>query len=127
MKENGPGFDFEVKFGEGREGSFLHIITNLRCARLKVEHKADRKARETGNVFIEFSQKGRPSGIAVTKSDYYAIEFEENCWVILPTVRLKEIARTWLKEHPESRRKGGDRDLYVGVVLPLREIVRGRP
>lgn len=124
MKENGPGFDFEVKYGEGREEAFIHVVLNLPCKSLRFEHKADRKARDTGNVFIEFRQKGRPSGLAVTKAEFYAIEFDEWCWVLLPTPRLKSIVKTYLKRHPEAKRMGGDRNLYEGAILPLVELVR---
>ena len=36
------------------------------------EVKADRQAHTTGNIAIEFEYNNKPSGISVTRADYYA-------------------------------------------------------
>lgn len=40
---------------------------------MKYEVKTDFKAVITGNIYIEFIQFGRPSGISITYSDFYII------------------------------------------------------
>jgi hypothetical protein len=69
-----------------------------------VEVKSERYASITNNLAIEFKYKGRPSGINITKADYYAYYIlhtgngtvegdikKEECYII-PTNELREIA-----------------------------------
>lgn len=37
------------------------------------EIKSDRKSKDTGNLFIETSYRGEPSGLAYTKADFFVI------------------------------------------------------
>ena len=50
---------------------------------------------------IEYMQQGRPSGIATTEADYWCYIFtngdDDAVYVIIPTDRLKEIAREQYK------------------------------
>lgn len=112
------GFDIDLRHGEAGEQAFVHVFLKA-----KVEHKRDDKCRVTGNVFIEYKQKGRPSGIAVTTANWWAIEYDEECWVIVPTDRLKALARQAAKE-PRRLVKGGDNNLYDGVLVPIEWLVR---
>lgn len=111
------GFDIDLAKAGLREDAFANVLFKA-----TVEHKSDKRARETGNVFIEFKQKGRDSGIAVTTAQFWAIEFDDDCWIVIPTERLKRIAR---KAYRANRsRFGGDFDQYEGVVVPLTELLR---
>ena len=92
----------------------------------KIECKSDRLAIETGNVFIEYAQYGRPSGIAITTADYWAIEYDKNCWIFLPTLVLKTIARRAYR-YKWRRRPGGDNDKFDGVVVPIQWLVNLQP
>ena len=86
----------------------------------RVEVKSDAIARRTGNLFVEYRQRGRPSGIAVTEAEYWAFEYDQDCWLVVPTQRLLEITREVYRDYPERRRKGGDFNLYDGVLVPIR-------
>ncbi len=37
------------------------------------EVKADKKSEETGNIFIETSHRGNPSGLCATNADYFVV------------------------------------------------------
>lgn len=56
------------------------------------EVKRDRRTHETGNVVIEFESSGRPSGIAVTKADFwmYIVDDEPTIFII-PVDELKAL------------------------------------
>ena len=70
-----------------------------------VEVKSERYASITNNLAIEFQYKGRPSGISITKADFYVYYIlhtgngtvkgdikREECYMI-PTDELREIAK----------------------------------
>ncbi len=111
------GFDIDLRHGLAREDALVDVFLKA-----KVEHKCDEKARRTGNLFIEYRQKGRPSGIAVTTADWWAFEFDDETWLIVPTEKLKRLAR--LAYQQNRRAKGGDNNLYEGVLLPTEWLVR---
>jgi hypothetical protein len=111
------GFDIDLRHGLAREDALVDVFLKA-----KVEHKCDEKARRTGNLFIEYRQKGRPSGIAVTAADWWAFEFDDETWLIVPTEKLKRLAR--LAYQQNRRAKGGDNNLYEGVLLPTEWLVR---
>lgn len=111
------GFDIDLLHGKAREDAFAHVLT-----RAKVECKSDGKCRSTGNVFIEFRQRGRDSGIKTTTADWWAIEYADDCWVVLPTQRLIALARQAYRVKGSVR--GGDGDEYEGVLIPIEWFVR---
>lgn len=66
--------------------------------RLSLEIKTDvlvSEKRDTGNMFIEYECRGKPSGISVTKSDIFITYFKNlnELWAI-PTPKLKELIST---------------------------------
>ena len=104
-------FDIALHEGELAETEFAQAI------RLAfVEHKDDRMARKTGNVFIEYSQRTGPSGISTTAAQFWAMRYAEDCWFFMPTSLLRALAtRAW---NEGRRRPGGDFD-NEGVLIPL--------
>lgn len=113
------GFDLDLKHGKLREEALGAILRGDQ----KVEIKSDGKCRETGNLFIEYRQKGRPSGIAVTEADYWAFEFADDNWLIVPTGKLKAIARQAYMD-PRNRKRGGDYNEYEGVLVRIESLVK---
>lgn len=108
------GWDLDIVHGNLREGAFGRLLKEG-----GVEVKSDGKCRLTGNVFIEFRQHGRPSGIAEDKgSQYWAIEYDDDHWIVIPTERLKQIARVAYRNG--YRKRGGDYDGFEGVCFPLK-------
>lgn len=112
------GFDIELRYGEAREDAFVWVLYEADVAIKTIEHKSDLACRRTGNVFVEYRQKGRPSGISTTQSDYWATEFDDDCWVIIPTKRMKQIARRAMRDKGR-RTRGGDFNNYEGVLVPI--------
>lgn len=53
-----------------------------------VEVKFDRKSKETGNIFIECSFNGEPSGIEATTADFWIItDGEVSYWIETETLK----------------------------------------
>lgn len=61
------------------------------------EVKTDIKAIKTNNIFIEYVQKGKPSGISVTEANYYiiVIPYDENpLYLQIDVSQLKQLIDT---------------------------------
>jgi hypothetical protein len=54
-----------------------------------IEVKCDRIAVKTGNVYIEYESRGKPSGISTSQADYWVYKFDEESAVIFKTEALK--------------------------------------
>jgi hypothetical protein len=88
----------------------------------RIEVKSDGKCQSTGNLFVEYKQKGRPSGLATTEAQRWAFEYAPDCWIIVPTQRLRGLCRLAYKQ--KRIQKGGDHNEYEGVLLPIQWLVR---
>lgn len=117
-RQPGAGFDFDLKFGEARESAFVKAVTSAH-----VEHKSDQKVRVTGNLFIEF-QQGEPSkdsGIAVSEADFWAIEYADECWLVIRRSHLREIAR---RAYEKGLIKRGGDNHNIGVLIPVEWVLQ---
>ena len=119
---NNNKFDIDLKYGQIREEKLADILQNE-----KVEVKTERdKWKETGNICIEFSCRGKPSGIAVTEAKWWvhvlANGDDTSCMLMFPTEKLKEIARKYYANGKIVN--GGDDNLSKMVLLPLKEIFK---
>ena len=110
------GFDLDLRHGEAREDALVHAMLGTH-----VEVKSDGRCRYTGNVFVEFRHRGRPSGLATTTAERWAIEYDDDAWLIVPTDRVRDLARRALAE--ERRALGGDEDQSEGALVPVRWFV----
>lgn len=104
---------FDLDFSYGREGEKLveQLLTNGKT----VEVKRDRRWHQTNNVYIEVecwyvaSQSWEPSGLSVTKADYWAFVLEEGV-VMVPTDYVRFVVKNWgheiTCEIPPNRSRG---------------------
>lgn len=60
----------------------------------KYEIKCDLKANETNNIFIEYLQFGKPSGIQTTKADFYIIIVPPMTFIIIDVLELTFLIET---------------------------------
>ena len=119
---NDNKFDIDLQYGQVREEKLSDILQNA-----KIEVKTERdKWKETGNICIEFSCRGKPSGIAVTEAKWWvhvlANGDDTSCMLMFPTEKLKEIARKYYANGKIV--DGGDDNLSKMVLLPLKEIFK---
>lgn len=114
----GSAFDIDLRRGEANEDALVHLFL-----RSRVEVKTDYEARRTGNVAVEFyqGQPRRPSGIAVTKAEWYALHLVDIAWVLIETDRLKRLARVAHQQFGNTRM--GDNH-NIGVLVPIEWLLR---
>jgi hypothetical protein len=110
-------FDLDLQFGQEGEELFRHILTG----RETIEVKRDRQSSKTGNAVIEYKYKGRPSGLAITKANWWGFIFNDDTLVLIRTIKLKEIARKFY--HLGKTVKGGDKKASDMILVPITELI----
>lgn len=113
--EHNSDFKYDLAFGVEGELSFVDLVNK------SVEVKRDRVAHKTGNVFIEYESRGRPSGISTSQSDFYAYYISDVC-ILISTEKLKDICRKHLNTSKDI--KGGDNNTSKGILLPVIELFK---
>ena len=111
-------FRYDLKVGQVAEQALAAIFEGK-----KVEVKRDRKARLTGNIFVEYESRGKPSGISTSEADYWCFVVEET-FILLTAQRLKEIVEPL--KGTDKERRGGDNNTSVGVLLRIADIITPR-
>lgn len=114
MKYNSD-FRHDLEVGQVGEKALASILLNK-----TIEVKTDFGTQKTGNLFVEYHSRGKPSGIATSEADYWCFIISNHQLVIIETERLKEICR----EHWDRRVKGGDSNTSLGVLVPVISIVK---
>jgi hypothetical protein len=93
----------------------------------KIELKTETyQWRRTGNIAIEYRQKGQPSGIAVTEAEYWIHQLCDDdgstlVYLMFPIDRLKPLARE--RYRAGHHRRGGDGGGFEMVLLSLRDLL----
>jgi hypothetical protein len=115
-KEYDIDFKRDLKFGLEWENELKEILCND-----KIEVKTDKRWSDTGNIAIEIESRGKPSGLSVTKSDYWAFilwqKDERPNIMLIPIDRLRTITSYF-----QSKKKvvmGGDANTSKLVLVPL--------
>lgn len=77
-----------------------------------------RISADTGNMYIEFSDRGKPSGISTTEADYYVVYFIhlQEFW-LTPVEKLKQL----ISENKFRPEKGGDDFMAIGYLIARNE------
>lgn len=115
-------FDIDLREGKASEDAFVHVML-----RSKVEHKRDKKAARTGNVAIEIACKDRNgdgvgSGLNITTAEFWAVEYFENCWLVLPTDIVKNLTR--IAAQQDRKQWIGDGNNHLNVLVPIEWFVK---
>jgi hypothetical protein len=115
---------FDIQLGAARDDEDrLAARLQNSSIELKTEfHDWDR----TGNLFIEYFNRGQPSGIDATAADYWFHELLDRdgqtaAYIVVPTERLRRIVHDW-KGTPADV-CGGDGKLSRGIKLKLTNIL----
>jgi hypothetical protein len=96
-------------------------------AKLFAEKKLELKTevdwwQKTGNICIEYTDRGKPSGIATTEADYWVQELRTPegtvAYIIFPVARLKEIMN-----HSGKPKNGiGDDRGVDAILIPIKKL-----
>ena len=104
-------FRHDLEVGQLAEQALADILENK-----TVEVKNDLKAMTTGNLFIEFMSRGKPSGIDKTEADYWCFCVGD-VFLLIETEKLKNLIEPL--KNTNAERVGGDNNTSVGILLPL--------
>jgi hypothetical protein len=113
-------FDIDLEYGNMGEQMVAEVLLKS-----KLESKRDRKARQTGNIAVEFESRGKPAGLATTDADWWVfiIEDESNhpLMLFIHVGNLKEICRTIYELRGWNY--GGDDNTSKMVLVKLKELL----
>tara|TARA_Y100000996_G_scaffold411382_1_gene395426 strand:- start:353 stop:712 length:360 start_codon:yes stop_codon:yes gene_type:complete len=113
--EYNSDFRYDLKVGQVAEQALAAIFEGK-----KVEVKRDRKARLTGNVFVEYESRGKPSGISTSEADYWCFVIEET-FILITSSSLKAIVEPL--KGTDKERRGGDNNTSVGVLIRITDLI----
>ena len=102
-------FKYDLKVGQVAEKQVAELLQGK-----KVEVKRDLKAKTTGNLYIEYESRGKPSGISRSEADYWCFAFE-NLFIFIATNKLKEMIEPMKGSTMDKR--GGDKNSSKGILL----------
>lgn len=113
-------FKYDLEIGKIGE-KLLNDILTLK----KIEVKRDSWIYKSGNIAIEYESRNKPSGIAKSQADYWAIIFsggyQDEIILIIEQNRLKKICRKYyLKGNIKCM---GDDNTSKAVLIPIKEIL----
>lgn len=113
-------FDMQLAEAIINERKLYEIFTAKKIE--KVELKSESYLWElSGNICIEISQRGKPSGIMITEADYWVHELKRDgktlCYLMFPIERLKELVAEY--DAKGWRRRGGDNKEFEMVLVPI--------
>jgi hypothetical protein len=113
-------FRFDLEFGvlEG-ETWFADMISNN-----KFEVKTDRQTEETGNIYIEYQSRGKPSGIKTTQADFWVYKVGPGKAIVIETIELKKrITKLVLEGRAYTNIRGGDNNTSLGVLIRVKDLL----
>lgn len=114
-------FKFDLQIGQVYERKLGELIGGDK----KVEVKRDFQATKTGNIFVEYHSRNKPSGISTTEAEYYCYWLDEDLAVFIGIDNLKTLCRQYYGT--ERNIRGGDMNTSRGILLPVEALVkRGR-
>lgn len=114
-------FKYDLKVGQVGE-QLLNSILSTKT----IEVKRDSWIYKSGNIAIEYESRGKPSGIAKSQADYWAIifsgDYKDEVVLLIKQNRLKEITRHYYRKG--NIKSMGDNNSSKAVLIPITEILK---
>jgi hypothetical protein len=114
FKQN-DNYEYDLMLGLIAEKGVAEILQNQ-----QIEVKRDFRALETGNVFIEYKLRDRPSGLSTSTASFYCFVLSESKMIFIKSSELKEICRPYIGTSRDIL--GGDNMHSKGILLPIKEL-----
>jgi|TARA_R100000479_G_scaffold42169_1_gene19051 hypothetical protein len=111
-------FRYDLEVGQVAEKLLANIFKNK-----TIEVKNDLKALKTGNLFIEYHSRGKPSGISTTQAEYWCF-LVKDVFILIRTDDLKDILRPLFNTKADI--KGGDNNTSSGILLKIEQLIKGQ-
>ena len=113
-------FQYDLKIGEAAEDWVNDLFSNGK----KIEVKNDLMAHKTGNIYIEFQSRGKPSGLAKTIADYWIYRINQSDFALIIEVnKLKQVCREFYKSG-KYLKVGGDDNTSKGFLIPIHVLIQ---
>lgn len=100
-KKKDNTWDFKINFDKSG-GQTFELKTDVYCIPPSEVNGKKIKGRDSGNIFIEFSCRGKDSGVRVTQADWFVYYF-------------KYLNELWMIKVPELKELIHDNNFRVGV------------
>jgi len=109
-------FEKDLSYGKKHEKLVMKSMENF-------ELKTDRKAYQTGNVYVEFESRNKNSGIRTSKSNTWIFKIvnakDTHLFSIhIPLSRLKKLVSKDYRVVP-----GGDNLTSKGYLVPIKDLI----
>lgn len=122
MSKPEPRWDIDKARGDAAEKWVSDIRAGLE-GDASIEVKRD-KALSTGNLYVEYECRGKPSGIATTKADLWVFVLDlDHFAIVISTERLKALARSFYRAGRIGECVVGSHPTK-GVLIPLDRVMR---
>ena len=109
-----PQFDIDLRYGQECEKLVAKMLTGFH------EVKSDRMALTTGNLFIEFECRGKPSGLSTSKADWWTFHLSDDLYFVIGSVELRRMClRKGIRKVA-----GGDGRASRGYLLPTENVLK---
>ena len=119
MKHNND-FKYDLNFGIVSEKFYGKVMHDLIEGKTECKAERDQWAK-TGNMFVEFESRGKPSGISTTHAEHWVVSFyKENnlCFTLtVPIEDMKKIARKG------KLIEGGDENSSKGMLVNIKDVI----
>jgi hypothetical protein len=119
-------FDLQLSQALIDERRLAEIFAGAKIERIELKSESW-QWEQTGNICIEFRQRGRPSGIAITEADVWVHELKRDgatlVYLMFPIERLKALCREAFRRGA-YRLGGGDGGEFDVILLKLKDILR---
>lgn len=112
-------FKHDLKVGQLKEEALGEIFNGS-----TIEVKYDQQAYNTGNIFVEYQSRGKPSGLSTTQAEYYCYVLSNDTgdtFHLMKTDMIKNKCRAYMKTKRDI--VGGDSNTSKGILLPIKELL----
>jgi len=116
-----PKWDIDMALGKKGEEKVLGMLDGINAG--KIEVKTDARASETGNLFVEYECRGKPSGIETTKATAWVFVIDGGGIATIVDIDVLKFLYGKLKESSKYRRdmNRGSHPTR-GVIIPLTKL-----
>ena len=116
-------FDIDLSYGEIKEKHLALILMDE-----KLEVKSERgKWQETGNIAVELSSRGKPSGLVTTKANWWVTTLNDGDKVkgiiMLPIADMKKHTKAIVKSGRGKVVMGGDDDTSELALIQITDLM----
>ena len=116
-------FNYDLEFGHEGEGRVIGIFNSG----AKLEVKRDCKIEETGNLYVEFECRGKPSGIITSMADWWIFQNKDLTLMLwFQREKLLSACQRMIEENSQGIKVmvGGDEDKSKGYLVNQYQLIK---